>query len=240
MTAEELAVYNSGKKVYRKTDKLKQEKVHQMDLVDDAMELVRDKSNAKEVAYANYANTLKQLANDARKEARSIKPTPVNKQAQKTYANEVSSLTTKINKAKMNAPKERLAQSIANAEVSEIFKSNPDMDYEHRQREQSRAITKARAQVGASKEKIQITDSEWDAIQSHAISTQKVIDIINNTDQDAFKKRAMPRNTTNTLTASQIAMAKSMYSSGMYTQAEIASILGVSASTVSNAVRKSA
>jgi DNA-binding CsgD family transcriptional regulator len=177
------------------------------------------------------------MARDARREARSIKPTPVNQEAAKTYANEVASLNEKIRKAEMNAPKERKAQALSNAIVSEKYKSNPDMDSEHKKRAQSLALTQARAIVGAGKDKIEITDKEWEAIQSHAITTSKVIKIVNNTDTDAFKERAMPRQSKNTLTASQISMIKAMYASGMYTQAEIASSFGVSTSTVSNAVK---
>jgi hypothetical protein len=237
MTSEELTLYNAGKKVYRQTDKPKQTKIATMYTVDDAMDLVRDKTNEKEVAYANYANSLKSMARDARREARSIKPTPVNQEAAKTYANEVASLNEKIRKAEMNAPKERKAQALSNAIVSEKYKSNPDMDSEHKKRAQSLALTQARAIVGAGKDKIEITDKEWEAIQSHAITTSKVIKIVNNTDTDAFKERAMPRQSKNTLTASQISMIKAMYASGMYTQAEIASSFGVSTSTVSNAVK---
>lgn len=237
MTSEELVQYNAGKKVYRTTNKNKQQEVSRMDVVDDARDLVRDKSNSKEMAYANYANELKAMANEARRESRSIKPIPVSKTAKETYANEVEELNRKLRVAQSNAPRERRAQIIANSIVSEKFASNPDMDYEHRQRERSRALTQARAQVGAKKEPVVITDREWEAIQANAISTTKLTQILNNTDQEAFKMRATPRTSSSNLSSSQVYLIEAMSSSGMYTQKEIADRLGVSTSTVSSVLR---
>lgn len=237
MTSEEFTQYNAGKKVYRTTDKNKLQEVSRMDTVDDARDLVRDKNNSKEMAYANYANELKGMANEARRESRSIKPTPVSQTAKETYANEVEDLNRKLRIAQSNAPRERQAQIIANSIVSEKFASNPDMDYEHRQRERSRALTQARAEVGAKKEPVVITDREWEAIQANAISTTKLTQILNNTDQEAFKMRAMPRTSPSSLSSSQVSLIEAMSSSGMYTQKEIADRLGVSASTVSSVLR---
>lgn len=239
MTEAELKLYNSGKKVYRDSTELVQTKAHKMDLVDDATDLVRDKTNKKEMAYARYANGLKDMANEARREYRSIRPTPVNSEAKKTYATEVAQLEADLRIAKMNSAKERRAQGLANAMVSEKLKSNPGMDYEHQKREESLAITRARSIVGAKKKKIEITDKEWEAIQANAISTSKLTEILNNTDQEAFKKRATPRKLGTALTASQLGRIKAMSATGMYTQKEIADALGISASAVSKAIRNS-
>ena len=92
--------------------------------------------------------------------------------------------------------------------------------------------------MGAKKQKIEISDREWEAIQANAISTNKLIRILDNTDQEAFKKRATPKDSTTTLTSAKLALIKSMYDSGMYTQADIAERLGISASTVSKAMRE--
>lgn len=235
MTEEELKLHKAGKKVYREGN-IRTEEVNRMDLVDDAFDFVRDKSNVKEIAYANYANNLKQLARDARIESRSIKPYHVDTEARKTYSEEVESLNRKLRIAQLNNPREREALRIANAEVSIKFRSNPGMDYQHKQREQALALNRARALVGAKKEKIIITDREWEAIQSNAISTNKLSEILINTDQEEFKKRAMPKKSSS-LSSAQILLAKSMYSSGMYTQKEIADKLGVSASLISTAIR---
>lgn len=238
MTSEELVMFNAGKKVYRTTNKNKQMEVYRMDTVDDARDLVRDKNNPKEMAYADYANELKNLANKARKEARSIKSTPISQTAKETYAEEVESLDRKLKVALSNAPKERQAQIIANNITSIKFASNPDMDYEHRQRERSRALTQARAQVGAKKELVDITDREWEAIQAGAISFTKLTQILNNTDQEKFKQRATPRQKDNVLSDNQIARIKAMSATGMYTQKEIANALKISISSVSSTLKE--
>lgn len=239
MTPEELENYKSGKKVFRNQGEERvTQKIEQMYLVRDARDLVRDKNNEKEMAYANYANELKSLANQARKESRSIKPIPVNKSAKAAYAEEVRDLEHQLVLARMNQPRETQAQILAGAIVSEKKKSNPELanDYEHLKREKNRALNEARAIVGAKKRLIDISDRQWEAIQANAISTNKLKQILDNTDQEAFKKRATPREMPKALTSAQIALIKSMYSSGMYTQADIAQALGVSTSTVSNAI----
>lgn len=235
MTSEEKKIYESGRKVYRESSKPKTEKISRMYTVDDAMDLVRDPSNEKEVAYAKYANALKQLANTARKEARSIKPTPVDTTAKKTYSEQVESLDRKLRIAESNAPRERAASRMANAYASQKRQSDPDMDYEHYKRELALALNRARAQVGAKKTPVDIDDKEWEAIQANAISTAKLKRILDNTNQDAFKQRATPKQT-GTLSSAQISLLKSLYNSGQYTQKEIADRLGVSVSTVSKAL----
>lgn len=235
MTPEELTRFNEGKKIFRQTDKHKTIKVKRMDTVDDAMDLVRNKKNEKELAYANYANYLKRLGEEARREARNIKTIPVSKEAQVTYKNEIKSLNAKLKIAKMNSPRERKAQGLANSMLSAKLKSNPDMDFEHRRREEALCLNKARAIVGAKKQAIEITDKEWEAIQANAISTNKLTQILNNTDQDKFRQRATPRNTQK-VSAADLALAKSMLRSGMYTNKEIADGIGVSVSTMLKAI----
>lgn len=237
MTSEERELYNAGKKVYRVTNENRQEDRTRMSLVDDAMELVRDPSNAKEVAYAKYANELKSLANQARKEYRSIKPTPVNKESRDTYSKEVASLMDKLRNAELNNPKERMAQAIANGILSQKLADNPGMDVEHKKRAASVALSQGRAMVGAKKDKIDITDEEWEAIQANAISNDRLSRIVQNSDIDKLKQRATPRNS-GSLSSSQEARIKQMVSTGLYTQGEIANILGVSASTVSKIMRE--
>lgn len=240
MTEKELQIYNAGKTVWRDTGKTKkvQEQVSQMSIVDDAMDLVRDKSNPKEVAYANYANKLKSLANEARAEARAMTFEKASPSAKETYADQVESLNTKLRNAQANNPKERAAVAIANAMVSERFKSREiDWDYEHKQREKARAMEEARAIVGAKKDLIVIEDDEWEAIQAGAIAPTKLKQIIQNTDQDAFKQRATPKDS-RTLTAAQIARIKAYAAAGNLTNKQIADALGISASTVSRVINE--
>lgn len=238
MTSEEINLYKAGKKIYRVSDEATQEKITRMDLVDDARDLVRDRDNDKEMAYANYANELKALARDARRTSRSIKPTPINQSAKKVYAKEVEDLNSKLRTAKLNTPRERQATVIANNIVRDRRADNPDWDFEHLQREKARALNQARSMVGAKKDLIVITDKEFEAIQAGAISISRLSEILDNTDIDKFKKMATPRTSSSgSLSIAQINKAKAMAASGMYTQKEIAESLGVSASTVSKALR---
>ena len=237
MTEEELIRANNGETIYRKNKVPSTIKVNKMDTVSDAMDLVRDKNNEKELAYARYANDLKDLAREARRESRSIKTIPASKEAKNTYSAEVQSLTDKVKRAELNTNKERQAQYIMNNMVAEIFKSNPGMDYEHKQRARGQAIVKARALVGAKKEPVDITDREWEAIQSNAISNDLLRRVLKNTNQDKFKERATPKRSSVGLKSFEVDLAKSMYSTGMYTLAEIAERFGVSPSTISKAVK---
>ena len=216
----------------------KKMKVRGGEKYEDSFDLVFDRNDPKEAAYARYGNTLKDLANQARKEMRAIKPTPVSQSAKKTYAAEVAQLNRDLRIAESNKPRERQAQAIAGVRASEKIKANPDLDYEHKSRIRAQELEKARYELGAKKQKIEITDREWDAIQANAISTNKLSRILNNTDQEAFKKRATPKDAAITLTSAKLALIKSMYDSGMYTQADIAERLGISASTVSKAMRE--
>ena len=234
MTPEEKKIFESGRKVYRQvTPKPRQDKISKMYLVDDAMELVKDPSDAKEIAYANFANALKDMANSARREYRAIKPTKVDPIAKEAYKTEVQELLSKLRIAKSNAPKERKAQRLANKVVSEKIKSNPSLedDAEHLTREKGRALVAARAAVGAHKEPIYITDRQWLAIQSNALSSNVVTEILTNSDTDRFRELATPHNKT-ALTEAQIAFARSLMNTGMYTNQEIAEKFGVSTSTL--------
>jgi DNA-binding NarL/FixJ family response regulator len=88
-------------------------------------------------------------------------------------------------------------------------------------------------EVGSSSKnrKIQITDSEWHAIQAGAITSTTLNKILKNTDPDALRDRAMPKSSS-TLSASQQARIKAYRASG-YTNEDIAKAIGVSTSTVS-------
>lgn len=238
MTPKELEAHKAGKKVYRDTGDLKMEQVAQMYTVNDARDLVRDKANIKEMAYADYANALKSMANDARKTLRSTPNPKMDPTAKATYAKEVKELNAEIKRARTNNPKERMAQALAYNMYSETFRQNPSMDAEHRGREKARCITKARSIVGAQKYEIKVTDKQWEAIQSGAISANKISQILNNTNMDKIKDRAMPKQSSSKgLTNAQISLIKSMSSSGMYTQKDIADALGISTTSVSNAIR---
>ena len=197
---------------------------------DDAYTLVSDANTPMERAYADYANKMKSLANSARKEMLQTGKIKYSASAKAAYREEVRSLDTKLSIALKNAPRERQAQTIANAEVAAKKRSNPDMTNAEIKKAGQQALAKARVRVGAKRNPIKITDKEWEAIQAGAITENTLTKILNNTDADNLRQRATPRTTT-TLSAAKINKAKSMTISG-YSNAEIAEALGVSTSTL--------
>lgn len=204
----------------------------QMAEAKDAYSLVSGMDSRVEVAYANYANKMKALGNQARLEILSTGKVPYSASAKEAYQAEVDSLNAKLNIALKNAPRERQAQTMANATVAAKKQDNPDMTKGELKKASQQALTQARAAVGAKRETIQITDREWEAIQAGAISESKLTQIIDNVDMDSLRQRATPRATT-TLSGAKQAKIASMSASG-YSTAEIAEALGVSTSTVSN------
>ena len=197
---------------------------------DDAYTLVSKAKNPTELAYADYANAMKAMGNAARKAMVTTKDTPYNPEARTVYKKEVDSLEAKLNVALKNAPRERQAQTIANAIVQAKKKDNPDMTNKELKKAGQQALDAARRQVGAKKEQVVITDREWEAIQAGAISTNKLKKILDNADMDKVKQLATPKssNKVNTQTISRI---KALKANG-YTNSEIANKLGISTSTV--------
>ena len=184
-----------------------------------------------EEAYADYANQMKSLANKARKEMVSTGKIAYSASAKAVYQSEVDTLSAKLNVALRNAPKERQAQVIANANVAAKKKDNPAMTNAEIKKAGQQALTSARVSVGAKREPINLTDKEWEAIQAGAISENKLKQIINHVNIDELRQRATPRTTTS-LSSAKISKISSMNASG-YSIAEIAQALGVSTSTVS-------
>jgi hypothetical protein len=183
-----------------------------------------------EAIYAGHSNKLKALANQARKDAVHTKPAPYSESAKKVYAKEVASLTAKLNIAEKNAPRERQAQRLASAHISQKRQANPQMQPEDIKKIKQQALNEYRIRTGAKKTKIIITQAEWDAIQAGAISTHKLEKILSNSDIDTVKALALPKHAPK-MTSANLARAKSMLTSG-YTQAEVADALGVGLTTL--------
>ena len=185
----------------------------------------------QEELYADYANSMKALANQARKSMINTGKIAYSASAKAAYSEEVKSLQSKLNVALKNAPRERKAQAIANSVVEAKKKDNPDMTKAEIRKESQRALTAARASVGAARHPVEITDKEWEAIQAGAISENVLSQILNNTDIDAIRQRATPRSVS-TLSPAKQSRIKRLAEYG-YTQAQIASELGISSSIVS-------
>lgn len=224
----------TGEKIYTYTGNTKRdgsivkEKSTKMSETKDAFLL--SSGTQKEAAYAQYANSVKDLGNKARLEYLKTGNLKYDPSANKTYAAEVASLDNKLRIAKSNAPKERMAQLIANSIVKAKKEDNPDMDKDELKKVKSQALAKARVQTGANKHRVDITEKEWEAIQAGAISSNKLTDILKNTDTDKIRKLATPK-ATNTLNSAQQSRIKSLTASGA-TIEQIASALGVSTTTV--------
>lgn len=186
--------------------------------------------SAMEEIYANHANKLKALGNQARKEMVTTKTQPVSKSAQQTYSKEVESLKSKLALAESNAPLERQAQIVANVIIKAKKESNPDMTKEELKKVKQRALLDARERMGAKRNTITITSKEWEAINAGAIPGSTLTKILNNTDSRQIKQLATPR-TYPSMTPSSISRAKSMIESG-YTRSEVADALGVSTTTL--------
>lgn len=220
----------TGRVNYR-TDKPKEIRVDRLSVAKDAREL--SSGSTIESIYADHSNSLKALANRARKEAVNITPKPYNPSAAKTYAAEVESLNLQLDLAIRNRPLERQAQAIANGIVRAKRDAEPHMDADRLKKVKSQALESARATTGARKKPITFTPSEWDAVQAGAISPSKLKDILANADTDLVRELATPR-TQLLMTPAKTARADAMASAG-YTRAEIADQLGVSISTLDRA-----
>lgn len=200
---------------------------------DDAMTLVSQARHPMELIYANYANSMKAMANQARKEIANTGKIKYDAQAKKVYSNEVKSLLAKLNNAEKNATKERAALRKANAEVKAKTEGK-DVDAGDLKKMNQRALTKARAEVGSVSRRdrnIEITDAEWEAIQAGAVSETVLKRVLNNADITVLREKATPRAKAQ-LSPAQINRVKA-YSASNYTLKQIADKLGVSTSTVS-------
>ena len=192
----------------------------------------------QENAYADYANKMKAMANEARKQYRATGNLKRSPSASTTYQKEVASLDAKLNVAAKNAPRERQALAIANSVVKAKKQANPDMTKDEIKKASQIAIEDARNTVGArgKETKINITDREWEAIQAGAISDNKLTQILRYADVDKLRERATPRSSTQLSTA-KVSKIKSMRASG-FTIADIADSLGVSSSVVSQYLKQ--
>ena len=221
-----------GKEVVNKMNTTKMEDT--LARTGNAMDL--SSGTIQETIYANFANRLHNLANEARKAALLSKPDKRNPSAARTYALEVDSLNKKLYLAELNRPLERKAQLLMGAKLKSYIKANPDMDNDEIKKLRGRLIKECREIVGAKKDPVEITEREWAAIQAHAVSFNTLKKILNNTDMDRIKQMSMPRSQP-IMSDAKIARAKVMMNQGRTTY-EIAEALGVSTSTLQKAIIK--
>ena len=159
---------------------------------DDAYTLVSKSKHPMEILYADYANSMKALANRARIEMINTGNLQSNPNAKKIYAEEVSSLNAKLSEAKKNSIRERTAQRLTSAEIKAKTEADPSLSKNKKELKKvsKQTLTKYRGEVGSISRReraIKITDKEWEAIQAGAISDNKLRDILNNCDPDTLR-----------------------------------------------------
>ena len=217
---------------YEDKERIRTQKSTQMAETDDAYTL--SSGTRIENVYAQHANSLKNLANQARLIVLNTPDQKYNPSAREVYKNEVRTLKEKLTRAEKNAPLERKAQLLANAIVKAKMKANPDLDKDDLKKLRGQTLNETRRRVNAKKDLIDITPKEWEAIQAGAISNNSLMKILDNTDLDRIKNYATPRNYP-VLTEAKLSRARALMNNGK-TYSEIAEALGISVSTVARAL----
>jgi hypothetical protein len=217
------------------------EKSTQMREAKDAFSLVSSANNgtgtAMERVYAQYANSMKSMANQARKAAVNTKENSYSPEAAKQYSKEVASLKSKLANAKAWSPKERSAQLFADHVFKMAKAENPNMTDDQKKKVKKQALVTGRARLGGTKPKVTFTDNEWKAVQAGAISKTTLTQLLRYADSDEVRSRALPK-ASKSITPSKLATAKARLKAG-YSYAEVAKMLGVSPSTLQKAVNAS-
>lgn len=242
MTPEQRERYFNGEKVYVETGRTritkngKEERIKikstKMAETDDAFTL--SSGTVQETIYANFANRLKSLGNEARKMAILTKPDKYSPSAKQAYALEVDSLNKKLYLAELNRPLERKAQLLMAQKLRSYIQANPDLDGDEIKKLRGRLIKECREAVGAKKNPVEITQREWEAIQAHAVSYNTLTKILNNSDMDHIKQLSMPRSSP-VMSPAKITRARNMLKQGR-TTSEVAEALDVSVSTLQKAL----
>ena len=212
------------------TIKVGGKKVRLIDTVDDAHLL--SSGSAVESIYADYINKVRSVQNTATKYATTIPKLKWDREQSKTYVKEVKSLDKKLNTALLNEPRERQAQLLAN---KNFYSMNlKEMSADEIKKAKTQVVKAAREVTNANGREamINVTPSEWKAIQSGAISNDKLTKILKYSNSDQLKQYALPKSKASLSSAAQ-SRAKSMFNNG-YTYSEIAQQLGVSPSTISS------
>ena len=229
-TPEELAANPKLKPTIKKSKTVSTD--HVVEMVKDAKTL--GSGTPIENMYGDYINALGKMRAKANKVVESTPNMTMNKEAKLQYKSQVESLQNKLNLALSNSPRERQAQLIANKVIAE--KRDPNMQKDQLKKLKQQAIAAARVRTGAdgASSRITIEPDEWKAIQSGAVSTKMLTDIIRFSDSDRLKQLATPKKE-DTMSLSNANRAKGMLKNGR-TYAEVAEALGVSVSTVQNLV----
>lgn len=235
----------TGEKIYEETGKTNwegkkvQETSTQMADTKDARTLISRHNALIERVYAKYANQMKDLALEARKEMAKTPNLTYDPEARKHYATEVESLKSKLIEAKKNAPLERQALILANVAVKQYIYDNPQLKNDHGalKKLKGRTLNEKRSVTGALKQRVKFTDREWEAVQAGAVHDSFLKDLLKNADSKQVKQLSMPRQKT-TISATRKARVQKMLNMG-YTQADVADMLDISVSSVQTIAKES-
>ena len=203
----------------------------------DAYSLITGVPTRIEQVYADHSNRLKDMANAVRLELVHTPDAKYSPSAAKLYKHEVDTLVAALRIAQRNAPLERQAQIIANAQLKLIKDLEPNMEKDREKKIKFQLLAEARNRTGAGKQRIEITDRMWEAIQAGAVSASRLDSILSNADMDKVKAFATPK-PKKLMSDTKIARAKSLFANGA-TRAEVAKALGVSLSTLDREVQGS-
>ena len=204
-----------------------------VNMVKDANVFLGPNATKTEHHYADYINELKAFKNKVDSEMSGIKMPARDPKAAKIYAEEVLSMKDKVNQVKINRIKERQAQRMAEvSSKAEIARRSEDevLKKDEISRIKQQALNKARSMVGAERTPVTITDDEWDAVQSNAVSGTLLKELVSFMDDSQLKSLATPR-TNKQMTDARKSKAKALLANG-YTIAQVAEALGVSSSTI--------
>ena len=204
-----------------------------VNMVKDANVFLGPNATKTEHHYADYINELKAFKNKVDSEMSGIKMPARDPKAAKIYAEEVLSMKDKVNQVKINRIKERQAQRMAEvSSKAEIARRSEDevLKKDEISRIKQQALNKARSMVGAERTPVTITDDEWDAVQSNAVSGTLLKELVSFMDDSQLKSLATPR-ANKQMTDARKNKAKALLANG-YTIAQVAEALGVSSSTI--------
>lgn len=204
-----------------------------VNMVKDANVFLGANATKTEHHYADYINELKTFKNKVDSEMSGIKMPARDPKAAKIYAEEVLSMKDKVNQVKINRIKERQAQRMAEvSSKAEIARRSEDevLKKDEISRIKQQALNKARSMVGAERTPVTITDDEWDAVQSNAVSGTLLKELVSFMDDNQLKSLATPR-ANKQMTEARKSKAKALLANG-YTIAQVAEALGVSSSTI--------
>lgn len=207
-----------------------------MEFTTDARTLLSKNPEPMEEVYASHANSMKDLANRARKASVELEMPSISPSAKVAYKNEIASLDAKLKIALQNAPLERRAQIIGGALAKARIDRDPTLDKDAIKKIKYQSLQEGREATGANKSRVYVTDREWLAIQSHAIGHTKLSEIMANGDMDRIKELAAPRRRSS-LSPGQMARAQAMLATGK-SLTQVAEQLGIPRTTLTDNINR--